>query len=174
MNQSRLPDSTEEHPIVSREFARLRAAGREPLNLHKTAAHAPQLLAPLLDLIHAARHECQTSRRLRELVIVRTAQIEESDYELAHHLRMAREAGIDDSELAALAEWRDSGRFDERERAALAFAEHIAAGSRRDDAALDRLFTPREIVELTMTASCYVMIARAIRAWDVRLEDAAA
>lgn len=156
---------------VRRAFALLRAQGREPLNLHKTAAHAPALLTPLLDLIHAARHQCRTSRRLRELVIVRTAQLQASEYELAHHLPMARAAGVDDAELAVVDSWRDGEYFDARERAALAYAEHVSGDAARDDVALDRHFSADEIVELTMVAACYVMIARMIRAWDVQLEE---
>jgi alkylhydroperoxidase family enzyme len=170
---SRLPPITEEAPLVAEVFARLRAGGRTPLNLHQTLAHAPELMRGMLGLAEALRHDSTTSRRLRELVILRTAQLEKSSYELAQHIPMARAAGIVDAEIAALDHWRNSSSFDDRERAALACAENIAGGGPANDAELDRLFTPGEIVELTVTVAFYLMTARVIQALDIRLETPA-
>jgi AhpD family alkylhydroperoxidase len=168
---SRLPAIAEEAPLVAEIFARLRAGGRRPLNLHRTLAHAPELLRGMLGLAEALRHGGTTSRRLRELVILRTAQLEGSSYELAQHMPMARAAGIEEAEIAALEHWRDSRFFDARERAALEHAESVAGNAPADNATLDRLFTPGEIVELTVTASFYLMTARVLRALDIKIED---
>lgn len=167
---SRLPPANDKDPIVAEIFARLRAQGRTTLHLHQTLAHAPELLQAVLALAETLRQGCVTPRRLRELVILRTAQLESSAYELAQHLPMARASGIGGDEIAALDHWRDSSCFDERERAGLAYAETIAGNGAADAAELDRLFTPREIVELTLTAAFYLMTARTIRALEIRLE----
>jgi alkylhydroperoxidase family enzyme len=167
---SHLPALTSEAPLVAEIFAHLRAGGRVPLNLHRTLAHAPALLRGMLGLAEALRHSATTPRRLRELVILRTAQLEASEYELTQHLPMARAAGITDAEIAALRHWRESGFFGTSERAALGFAERIVGGGAADLGALDGFFNPGEIVELTVTAAFYLMTARLIRTLGIQTE----
>jgi alkylhydroperoxidase family enzyme len=150
---------------------RLASVGRDPINLHRALAHAPALLAPLLDLIHALRFDAAVSRGLRELMICRIAQLEDSAYELAHHLPMAAESGLDAAQLAALEHWRDAGRFSAPQRAVLGYAEHLGAGAARDDEALDACFSPAEQTELTVTGATYIALARMLRALDVRIDD---
>ncbi|WP_374727617.1 MULTISPECIES: carboxymuconolactone decarboxylase family protein [Glycomyces] len=104
---SRLPGT----PLPPSASRRLASVGRDPINLHRALAHAPALLAPLLDLIHALRFDAEAPRSLRELMICRIAQLENSTYELAHHLPMAADAGLDDEQLAALERWREADCF---------------------------------------------------------------
>jgi alkylhydroperoxidase family enzyme len=150
---------------------RLAAAGRDPINLHKALAHAPALLAPVLDLIHALRFDAEVSRELRELMICRIAQLEDSAYELAHHLPMAAQSGLDAEQLDALDRWRDADCFSVPQRAVLGYAEHLGAGAPRDDKALDACFSPAEQTELTVTGATYIALARILRALDVRIDE---
>ncbi len=170
---SRLPPITEEAPLVAEVFARLRAGGRTPLNLHQTLAHAPELMRAMLGLAEALRHDSTTlappSRArhspdgaAREIAV--RAGAAPADGARRRHRRCR------DRSARPLA---DSSSFDDRERAALAYAENIAGGAPANDAELDRLFTPGEIVELTVTVAFYLMTARVIRALDVRIETAA-
>ena len=64
--------------------------------------------------------------RLRELVRVRTSQINGCAYCIELHTRSAREQGETEQRLYALAAWRESPLFSERERAALALADAVA------------------------------------------------
>lgn len=164
---SRLPDAA----IPSSAARRLAAAGRDPINLHRALAHAPALLAPVLDLIHALRFDAEVSRGLRELMICRIGQLEGSAYELAHHLPMAADAGLDSAQLAALERWREADCFSAPQRVVLAYAEHLAASAARDDAALDACFSPAEQTELTVTGATYIALARMLRALEVRLDE---
>jgi alkylhydroperoxidase family enzyme len=148
----------------------LAAVGRDPINLHRALAHAPALLAPLLDLIHALRFDAEVPRSLRELMICRIAQLENSAYELAHHLPMAADAGLDDEQLASLERWREADCFSGPQRAVLGYAEHLGAGAVRDDAALEACFSPAEQTELTVTGATYIALARMLRALDVRID----
>jgi AhpD family alkylhydroperoxidase len=104
--------------------------------------------------------------RLRELVEVRTAQIDGCMNHLAEHTVAALEAGESPRRLAALAGWRQSPLFDLRERAALALAEAIALLDREAIAAARRAaaahLDPDELARLT-----FVCVAAG--AWD-RLE----
>ena len=164
---SRLPAT----PLPASAVRRLEEVGRDPINLHRALGHAPAMLAPLLDLIHAVRYETAVPRALRELLICRIAQIEGSAYELAHHLPMARNAGVSDEQLDRLERWRSADCFDEAERAVLDYAEHLGHGSRFDADALAAHFSPAEQTELTVAGATYVAVARVLRALDVRIDS---
>jgi alkylhydroperoxidase family enzyme len=86
---------------------------------------------------------------------------------------MATVAGVPAEKLEQLANWRPSDLFDERERAALAYAEEINAGKVSDETAgaLARHFAPAEMVELTLTAAFYAMVPRVLDALRVPVES---
>src|SRR5205814_8546302 len=104
-----------------------------PPNLYHCLANHPALVAAWSDFSKALRHGTRTPRALRELVILRGAQLVRSEYEWAQHLRMARKAGVREAQIAALANWRSSPEFDAKEKAALAIAEAVTAGHVSDE-----------------------------------------
>jgi alkylhydroperoxidase family enzyme len=132
-------------------------------------AHAPAIMRARRALANALRYEAATPRALRELAILRTAQIVGGEYELNQHLPMALAAGLSQAQVDAVATWRASALFDERQRALLAYVEAVARGGDVDDAtyeAFARHFTPQEIVEVTTVVASYYgtgLFARALR-----------
>jgi AhpD family alkylhydroperoxidase len=164
----RVPYATFE-PALQRRLEKL--WGR-PVNLYRLLGNQPALVAAWTEFFAALRYRSGTPRALRELMILRTAQIQRSEYEWAHHLAMARKAGVPEPQIAALADWR-SGPFDEKERAALALAEAVTAGRVPDavHAEVAKHFGHPEYVELCMTASAYAMVARMLDALGVELDE---
>jgi AhpD family alkylhydroperoxidase len=63
--------------------------------------------------------------RLRELVRLRASQLNGCAYCIDMHSKDARAIGETEQRLYALAAWRETGFFDTRERAALAFCEAV-------------------------------------------------
>ena len=102
--------------------------GAKQVNLYKALAHAPELLRAWINFAWALRGHETTERRLRELMILRTATLHHSPYEWHQHRRMAAEAGATDYEVAELEMWRTSEAFSPADRAALAFTDAIVAG----------------------------------------------
>jgi AhpD family alkylhydroperoxidase len=84
--------------------------------------HAPEAYRAMLGLDGGLWLE----PRLRELVEIRTAQLNGCAASLVRHAREAVEAGESQHRLAAIAHWRPSLLFTERERAALELAEALA------------------------------------------------
>ena len=141
-------------------------------NLYRALANHPSLLEGWIELAWRLRTDAATPRRLRELMILRGAQLMDCDYELRHHEEMALANGVSASELDQLAGWRNSSAFSQPERAALAFMEAMIDG-RVPDPILSTLaehFGPSERVELTVTAGLYCMVPRVIDAFRVPLE----
>ena len=85
---------------------RLEELWGKPVNLYRALGNHPALTAAWTEFANAIRHDSRTPRALRELMILRTAQIARSEYEWAHHLRMARKAGVDEAKITSLADWR--------------------------------------------------------------------
>ena len=144
----------------------------KPVNLYHALGNHPALTAAWTEFANAIRHDSRTPRALREIMILRTAQIAHSEYEWAHHLRMARKAEVSEAKIAALAAWRTSAAFDAKERAALALTEAVMACNVTDavHAEVKRHFSDAEFVELSLTAGFYAMVSRMLDAMRVELD----
>src|SRR3977135_4427960 len=112
---------------------RLEELWGEPPNLYKALGNHPKLTAAWTEFSRTLRHDTRTPRDLRELVILRGAQLMKSEYEWAQHLRMARKVGVREDQIAELADWKNSKRFNEKEKAALRIAEAVTKGRVSDD-----------------------------------------
>jgi AhpD family alkylhydroperoxidase len=92
---------------------------------------------------------------LLNLVYLRASQMNGCPFCVDMHWREARQAGEDERKLNAVVVWRDTPFFDERERAALAWAETVTRlrDQRVSDEEYESVklhFTEREVVDLTL------------------------
>jgi 4-carboxymuconolactone decarboxylase len=159
-------------PLPDNVAASVREAGAPGVNLYQALGNAPRLLEAWIDFAWALREQCDTPRRLRELVILRTAQCMLSQYEWNQHRFMAAEAGVDEHQVAELPMWRTSPAFDDAERAALALTDALVEGRVSDEvnATVDEHFGPQARVELTLTAAFYCAVPRLLDALRVPVE----
>ncbi len=167
---SRLPPLPQPlDPILQQMFAKRRAQGGAIINLQITTGHAPKFARAASTMAFTIRFDAKTPRKLLELTIMRTAEIVGSQYEINQHIPLFKMCGYSDAQLAALPHWQSSTLFDDRQRAVLGYAEEMAHGGDVDDptfAALERYFTPEEIVELTYTVGSYYangLLTKALR-----------
>ena len=162
-----------EAPDLRRIFDDIRARGAEPPNLYQTLGNAPKMLRAWIDMAWPLRLDAETPRALRELMIMRGAQITGAAYEWVHHWKMAIDAGVAEAKLRALGQWRGSELFDARERAILAFTEEAMATGDVSDAIFAELaghFDPAALVELVLTATFYVNVARVLKILRIEIE----
>ncbi len=160
-------------PLAAAVESRLAELGGRPVNLYRALANSPDMVAAWIEFAWAVRQRPGTSRRLRELMIVRGAELMGCEYELSHHRHMALRHGISQGELDTISGWRSSPAFSPSERAALDLMEAMVGGSVPDsvNAELERHFSPQERVELVMTAGLYCMVPRVLDALRVPLEQ---
>ena len=151
---------------------RVESLGAHQVNLYRALAHAPDLLRAWMDWAWLLRGHTATSRRLRELMILRTALLHHSQYEWHQHRRMARAEGVSETQVAELEMWRTSDAFDECEKAALALTDAIVEGEVTPEVIhdLERHFGYDQRVELTVTAAFYAMVPRVLDALGVPVE----
>jgi alkylhydroperoxidase family enzyme len=173
---SRLPRLPEQpaNPDLAEAFDTIRGRGGQLINLHLTLGHAAKIFKARLGLSYALRFDAVTPRKLRELVIMRTAQISGSHYELAQHTPIALACGYTQAQIDGLANWRDNGLFDPEEGALLAYIDQVVGRNGDVDdavfAELERHYTPEHIVEYTITATHYVTTGLLTRSLKIRPE----
>jgi len=173
---SRLPrvSETPTDPDTAAAFAMIRSRGGELINLHLTLGHAGKIFRARQDLTLALRFDAVTPRALRELTIMRTAQISGSHYEMAQHTPIALACGYSQAQLDGMDKWQQPGLFPDKERALLAYIDQVVGRNGNVDdavfAELSRYYTPREIVELTITATQYVTTGLLTRSLQIKPE----
>jgi 4-carboxymuconolactone decarboxylase len=170
---SRLGGAAEhpDDPLLAEMFGQIRATRGHLLNIHRVGGLAPKLLRAQASYTRAMREEAAVPRDLQELIILRVAQVNNSDYEQSVHRPIARACGVSQAKIDALAVWRQSSSlYSERERAALAFAEQAGSTGEVDDAvfaALRPAFSVQEVVELAAIVAWYVGNSRFVRALQI-------
>jgi 4-carboxymuconolactone decarboxylase len=159
-------------PLPPDVAAHVADLGAQQVNLYRSLSHAPDLLRAWIEFAWALRGHDTTSRRLRELMILRTAALHHSQYEWHQHRRMAREVGVTEYQVAELEMWRTSDGFTAEERAALALTDAIVADEVPDAVVreLERHFTHAQRIELTVTVAFYSMVPRILEALRVPVE----
>jgi alkylhydroperoxidase family enzyme len=152
---------------------RLEALWGQPVNLYRALGNHAPLAAAWTEFAQSVRADAKTPRALRELMILRSGQVQRSEYEWAQHLRMARKAGVREAQIEALANWRTSAEFNDDEKAALGLLEAVTAGNVDDStwAAATTRFSREEMIELVMVGAFYSMVARVLDALRVDLDD---
>jgi alkylhydroperoxidase family enzyme len=167
---ARIPYPDLDRPEIAPLAARIKAErGGKLLNLYRMLLHSPPVAEGWLGFLTAIRQKCSLPARVRELVIMRIAVLNAAEYEFEAHLPFAREERVSDAQIEAL-RTGNLALFDERERAALAYAEAMTRTIRVPDdvfAAVRRHFAERETVELTATIGAYNLVSRFLEALQV-------
>lgn len=165
-----------EHPSdpgVAKVFDDMRAHGQQILYTYRMSANAPVLFLAQHELGQKLRYAAKVPRQYRELVILRTTQLENGQYEYAHHIPLALSCGVTQTQIDAMSHWRSSKLFDPKERAILAFSDGMSTKEGPDDATfrgLASFFSNQEIVELAMTDGFYMAGAHVGTALGLQLE----
>ncbi|MCG5440999.1 carboxymuconolactone decarboxylase family protein [Micromonospora foliorum] len=112
---------------------------------------------------------------LRELAILRVAQLSDISYEWVQHTPIARSVGATDEMIHALG--RDEigdDCFTSGQRIVLRFTTEVVRDVRPPDdtvIVLTGLLPPREVVELLMVIGQYMMIARVAAVADLDVDE---
>jgi alkylhydroperoxidase family enzyme len=165
-------DDTDDAALTS-TFEGVRSAVDRIPNLYRTLGQAPELLDAWLAFAWPLRSAATSDRTVRELIIMRTAQLTHADYEWRQHWPMAIEAGVTETQLDELGMWPTSGAFSDPERAALRMTDELGTSAALGDPAWTELrghFDDRECVELILTASFYQCVSRVLGGLGVPLE----
>lgn len=176
MTRGRIPPVAADtaDPALAPVFDVFRDAARDVPMLYRTLGNAPAMLQAWTSLAWPLRQDAVSPRGLRELLIMRVAQLTTAAFEWLAHWDMAVKHGISAEQLEQLARWQDSPLFSKEERAALAVTDELTTGLGVADATWAKLaehFSAGELVELVLTVSFYSCVSRVLHAFDLNVVD---
>jgi uncharacterized peroxidase-related enzyme len=139
-------------PELNALFDKIFAERGNVPNMFRVMAHRPEIFSTMQAHFAAVLNTGTVPRRLKELIIVRTSQLNQTPYCLASHTRIAKNLGWSDDQLTHLADWPGREDFNPAEKAALRLAETVTrdAHAITDEqfAELRTYYSEGEIVEL--------------------------
>jgi len=160
------------------ERARELTLERGNLNVYRALANAEKVYPGWMLAGRAALTSPVLSRRLRELVTLRTAYLMDCSYELGQHKDIARTAGLTDSEIKAViseSNWQ-TACFDAVELAVLRLTSELVAQRGVSAPLVDQVhseFGSEATVEVLMIIGRYAGLALMLNALDVDLDETA-
>src|SRR6185436_10589328 len=75
---------------------------KRPINLTRLLVNSPGMAKAFGGIGNYIRHKSTLDPRLRELAILQVGWMERSEYEFTHHVKIGREFGVTDDDIAAL------------------------------------------------------------------------
>jgi uncharacterized peroxidase-related enzyme len=124
-------------------------------NFYAAMAHHPDALKNFLPFYASILTKGAVETQYKELVYLQTSMVNECRYCTRAHTAAAKRVGITDQQIKALANYRHSDEFDEKEKTILAFADYVTRGATGDQESvkerLKKYFSDHQIVELTLT-----------------------
>jgi AhpD family alkylhydroperoxidase len=164
----------EDMPDLARELT----ARRGNLNVYRALANAEQVFTSWMVAGDAALTSPVLPRRLRELIVLRTAYLMDCAYELGQHRDVAQTVGVDSDSIDALtseSDWQ-TGDFDPTELAVLQLTTELVTTRRVVPELFERVHTAlgsEATIEALMVINRYAGLALMLNALDVDLDDTA-
>lgn len=160
------------------ELARELTARRGNLNVYRALANAEKVFTGWMVAGDAALSSPVLPRRLRELIVLRTAYLMDSAYELGQHKDVAQTVGVDGATIDAVtseSDWQ-TGQFDPTELAVLELTTELVTTRRIAAPLFDQVHQAlgsEATVEALMVIGRYAGLALMLNALDVDLDDTA-
>lgn len=144
------------------------------LNILGTLAHHPALARAFCTLNGHLLRATTLTERQRELVIMRVAVVQQSSYEWAQHVPMARDAGLTDLEIAGVAWGPDSPVWDDVDASLIRAVDGLVEqGSISDETwtVLREHLDNQQILDVIFTAGAYTTVAWMVESLGIALDD---
>ena len=138
---------------------------------------APDVGARMAELGGVLRFGTSIDRRLLELAIITVGARWHAEFEWWAHSRMAREHGVPDDVIDAIARGEQPNLTDDADRAVHAVAVQLGERGRLDDdtyAAAHRVLGDAGMVELVSLCGYYTLVCFTLNAFEVPLPPGAA
>ncbi|MFY9509343.1 MAG: carboxymuconolactone decarboxylase family protein [Rubrivivax sp.] len=169
-----LPYADLTRPAVQPLVERIVAERGHVLHLYQMLLHSPPLAEGWLFFLTRVRQQLDLPGALRELVIMRVAQLNGAPYEADQHAPIALQEGLTQAQLDALPHWQDATVYSDEQRAALALCDTMTREIQVPQAVLAAVHAhlgERRSVELAATIAAYNMVSRFLEAMHIHSAD---
>lgn len=157
-------------PQKDREFL----ADLPQLNVWRMLAGSPCVFQPMTAFSSAYLNDGQLSDEMREIAILRTGYLRDSEYEVVNHLRVAKLIEMDEAKIAALVPGQPQEAFTQQERDVLRFVDEVVLDGGASQEAFESVaafMSPSEMIELTIVIGVYTMVSQFCATFDIELEE---
>lgn len=136
----------------------------------------PSAFGHIMNLASTVLTEFDIDTSLKELAILRVAQLSGAKYEWIQHVPLARKSGLSDDKIAAINRGEtNSGLFSDREHLVLQFVDELVHGVKVSDTTFNKIksaMPPQHIVELIIATGNYMMQSRLMETLDLPIDTA--
>jgi 4-carboxymuconolactone decarboxylase len=142
-------------------------------NLYATLVAHTRLYEPRWRFGSYLLRDSHLPARTREILILRTAWNAHTQYEWAHHVPIAKQAGLSDAQIARIAQGPAASGWTDEERALLQTADELrreAFVSAATWSQLTRQYDTPRVIEIIYTVGGYAMTALAINSLGIQVE----
>lgn len=170
------PVSIEEMDAIDAEIGRRRQPGQAPLNVTRTVAQHPALVKARAPMQQHLLQESTLPPRERELAILRTGWIWQSEYEFGQHIRMSKPAGVTDEDCLRVTEGPDADGWTPFEATLLRAVDELCRDAFISDGpwdALTKQYDTKQMLDLVFLVGQYTTVCMALRTFGVQLEEGA-
>lgn len=144
------------------------------LNVLGALAYHPELSKAFFTFNGHLLSATSLTPRQREMLILRTAVLRQSEYEWAQHVVIAGDVGISRDEVAQIAWGPDSALWSEADAALLRTADELVADGIIGDATwatLNAHLSIQQILDVIFTVGAYETLGWMLRSFGVELDD---
>ncbi|MGH6778612.1 MAG: carboxymuconolactone decarboxylase family protein [Bradyrhizobium sp.] len=136
-------------------------------NLHKLLVNSPDMARAFNGVGNHIRFKSRLDPRLRELAILQVGWLAKSEYEFTHHVRIGKEFGVTDDDIADLIAETDGkpSKLEPLARVILKGAREMArdlAMSEATFAEIKRELSNEQMVDLVLTIAFYCAVVRVL------------
>ena len=152
---------------------RERFGGGPILNIFRTLANHPKLTKRWLVFGNHVLGRNSLAPRERELVILRIGWLCRSGYEWGQHVRIAKDSGMRDEEIASVARGADAPGWSELDRALLRATDELHRDAFISDPtwqALSAHLDTQQLMDLVFTVGQYNLVSMALNSFGVQPE----
>lgn len=165
-----LPDDDD---LTEKELKILK--GIPDANIFRGVANTSASLKPFLEFAASILFQSKFDRKLRELAVLRIAQVTQAPYEWTQHVRIGKIVGLTDEDIARVTtDGPVTGFEDPDVRLVLEAAEDITRNVRLSDDLLQALlnrFDTQQTTEFILCVSYFNMVSRFVESMRIPLED---
>ena len=134
--------------------------------------HSPDLAARVASTGAYVRFDFDMPNTLKEVVILATAAVFKNQYEFAAHARLARDAGVPDATIRAIAQGTAPEGLTGDEAMLVRYTNELLRDRKITDAmfnAVQSKFGDSGVVNLTTLIGHYLLVAQILTAFEVEL-----
>ncbi len=161
---------------TSRDFVLKNWNGDDPRGTHGLGVmlNHPALAKAFLTFNNHVSIHSSVSKRIRELVILRTSWLRGAEYEYIQHVVLGKRAGLTDEEIARIQQGPDAEGWDPVDAALVrATDELIGDACIKNDtwALLSQHFDTQQMMDIVYAVGCYEVAAMVFKSFGVQLEN---